>query len=120
MISAGLWCLLISHNSQVYIIENRPYANSFLLIIPKIKVWFAGNNNFIFNWKSAHKAQYKLKALTEMNGKQVEGRELKVSEARPMEERPERSDRPRRSFGDRGGRGGFGGGRGNFGRERRF
>ena len=64
------------------------------------------------------------KAVSEMNGKPIEGRELKVSEARPMEERPARSDGPRRSFdrgGDRGGsRGGFGGGsgRGNFGRDR--
>lgn len=60
------------------------------------------------------------KAISEMNGKDVEGRELKVSEAKPMEDRP-----PRRSFGgDRGGfsrggnrgggRGGFGGGRRNF------
>jgi RNA recognition motif-containing protein len=53
------------------------------------------------------------KAISEMNGKDVGGRELKVSEARPMEERPER---PRRSFG--GGNRGFsgGGGRGNFNR----
>ena len=35
------------------------------------------------------------KAIVEMNGKDVKGRELKVSEARPMEEREER---PRRSF----------------------
>ncbi len=33
------------------------------------------------------------KAMTEMNGKQVEGRELKVTEAKPMEDRP-----PRREF----------------------
>ena len=61
------------------------------------------------------------KAVSEMNGKAMEGRELKVSEARPMEERSERSDRPRRSFDSRGGgdRGyGGGGGRGNFGRDR--
>lgn len=62
------------------------------------------------------------KAIAEFNNKEVEGRELKVSEARPMEERPER---PRRSFGggdrDRGSRGGFGGGsRGNFGGGRRY
>jgi RNA recognition motif-containing protein len=30
------------------------------------------------------------KAISEMNGKDVEGRELKVSEAKPMEERPPR------------------------------
>ena len=63
------------------------------------------------------------KAVAEFNGKEVEGRELKVTEAKPMEDRPER---PRRSFGggggDRGGsRGGFGGGsRGNFGGGRRY
>jgi len=48
------------------------------------------------------------KAVSELNGKDVQGRELKVSEAKPMEERPER---PRRSFGGGGGnRGGYGGG----------
>ena len=56
------------------------------------------------------------KAITEMNGKDVEGRKVVVNEAKPMEQ----SDRPRRSFGG----GGFGGGRssGGFGgrRERRF
>jgi RNA recognition motif-containing protein len=58
------------------------------------------------------------KAVSALNGKDVQGRELKVSEAKPMEDRPER---PRRSFGDRGGsggsRGGYGGGSrggGNF------
>lgn len=54
------------------------------------------------------------KAISELNGKDVGGREMKVSEAKPMEERPER---PRRSFG--GDRGNFGGRR-NFNRERRF
>jgi len=34
------------------------------------------------------------KAIKEMNDKDVEGRKLKVNEARPMEERP-----PRRDFG---------------------
>jgi len=37
------------------------------------------------------------KALAEMNDKEVEGRKLKVNEARPMEER-----QPRRNFGSRG------------------
>ena len=52
------------------------------------------------------------KAISELNGKDFEGRELKISEAKPMEDRP-----PRRDFGgnrgggfNRGG-GGFGGGR---------
>jgi RNA recognition motif-containing protein len=53
------------------------------------------------------------KAIKEMNEKEIEGRALKVNEARPMEERP-----PRREFGDRGGRG-YGGGR-SFGGRRRF
>jgi len=50
------------------------------------------------------------KAISELNGKEVQGRELKVSEAKPMEDRP-----PRRSFGG-GNRGFGGGGRGNFNR----
>lgn len=36
------------------------------------------------------------KAISEMNDKEVDGRKLKVNEARPMEERP-----PRRDFGGR-------------------
>jgi len=35
------------------------------------------------------------KAISEMNGKEIEGRALTVNEARPMEERTER---PRRNF----------------------
>ena len=50
------------------------------------------------------------KAIKEMNEKEVEGRALKVNEARPMEERP-----PRRE----GGRS-FGGGGGRSGGQRRF
>ncbi len=45
------------------------------------------------------------KAISEMNDKDVEGRKLKVNEARPMEDRP-----PRRDFGSRG----------NFQQRRRF
>jgi len=63
------------------------------------------------------------KAMTALNGKDLQGREISVSEARPMEERPERSDdRPRRSFGDRGDgqRRSFGGsGRRDFGNNNR-
>ncbi len=38
------------------------------------------------------------KAISELNGKDYEGRELKISEAKPMEERPKRNFQ-RRSFG---------------------
>ncbi len=59
------------------------------------------------------------KAAEEMNGKEVDGRQIKVNEAKPMD--PD-SRPPRRSFG--GNRGGFGGGnrdggRGGFGGGRR-
>ena len=39
------------------------------------------------------------KAVSEMNEKEVEGRKLKVNEARPMD--PDRPRRPRRDFNDR-------------------
>jgi len=58
------------------------------------------------------------KAVAEMNGKEVEGRQMTVSEAKPFNP----DERPKRDF-HSGGRGGFGGGRGGgFGgrdRERR-
>lgn len=55
------------------------------------------------------------KAVEEMNDKEVEGRALKVNEARPMEERPPRRDFGGRSGGREGGRGfGGGGGRRRF------
>lgn len=66
------------------------------------------------------------KAISEMNGKEIEGRKIIVSEAKPFD--PDKP-RPRRSFGSggsfggsRGRSGGFGGSRGRFGgnRERRF
>ncbi len=38
------------------------------------------------------------KAIEEFNGKDVDGRELKVSEAKPMEERPPRRDFNQRRF----------------------
>lgn len=41
------------------------------------------------------------KAISEMNNKEVEGRELKVNEAKPMD--PDRPRPPRRDFGNRGG-----------------
>jgi RNA recognition motif-containing protein len=44
------------------------------------------------------------KAIAELNGKDLDGRPLRVNEAKPRE------DRPRRDFGGGGGGGGFGGG----------
>ena len=44
------------------------------------------------------------KAIAEMNGKEIEGRSLKVNEAKPMEEGGERREHrgpPRRDFGRR-------------------
>ena len=62
------------------------------------------------------------KAISEMNDKDVEGRKLKVNEAKPMD--PDRPRPPRRDFGgDRGGsRGGGsrGGGYGGGGERRSF
>lgn len=53
------------------------------------------------------------KAIAEMDGKEFEGRALKVSEATPFnpDEKPKREFKPRRSFG---------GGNRNFGRRDRF
>jgi len=45
-------------------------------------------------------------ATAALNNSDYNGRTLVVKEARPLE------DRPKRSFGDRGGRGGYGGGNG--------
>jgi RNA recognition motif-containing protein len=45
------------------------------------------------------------KAIAQLNGKEVDGRELKVNEAKPQE---------RRNGGGGGGRGGYGGGGGGF------
>ncbi len=51
------------------------------------------------------------KAIDMFNGKDFEGRNLTVNEARPMEERPRRTG----GFSPRGGsRGGFGGGRRDY------
>lgn len=49
------------------------------------------------------------KAIAEMNEKEIEGRPLKVNEAKPMD-----PDRPRRPQGRDGGRGNFGGNRRRF------
>ena|SRR3989337_2394971 len=54
------------------------------------------------------------KAIAAMNDKDIEGRKLKVNEAKPFD--PDAPRPPRRDFGDRGGdRGGRGGGRGGYG-----
>lgn len=50
-------------------------------------------------------------AIAQMNGKEFDGRALRVNEAKPMEDNPRRSS----GGGFGGGRGGFGGGRGGFG-----
>lgn len=55
------------------------------------------------------------KAIKELNGKEVEGRQMIVNEARPMEERAPRRDfdrGPRRDFGGSNRGGGNGGSRG--------
>ncbi len=54
------------------------------------------------------------RAVEALHGKNFEGRELTVNEARPRE------DRPPRSFGGGGHGGGSGGGRGGDRRERRY
>jgi RNA recognition motif-containing protein len=48
------------------------------------------------------------KAITQLNGTEVDGRTLTVNEARPREERSG-------NRGGGGGRGGYGGGRGGYG-----
>ena len=48
-------------------------------------------------------------AIAQLNGKEIDGRELKVNEAKPRE------DRGNGGGGGRGGRGGGGGGRGGYG-----
>jgi len=49
-----------------------------------------------FGFVTFSKEEDAKKAIKEMNDKEVEGRNLKVNEAKPMEERP-----PRRNFGQR-------------------
>ncbi|MBA4386530.1 MAG: RNA-binding protein [Verrucomicrobia bacterium] len=63
------------------------------------------------------------KAVAEMNGKDLGGRQLRVNEARPREERPPRRDMNGGGGGGGGGRGDRdggrrGGGRRDFGRDR--
>lgn len=82
--------------------------------ITLIKDKFSGRSKG-FGFVTISNDEVAQKAISELNGKDVQGRELKVSEARPMEERPER---PRRSFD--GNRRSFGGRDGGFGGRRRF
>ncbi|HDZ61247.1 MAG TPA: RNA-binding protein [Candidatus Pacearchaeota archaeon] len=74
-----------------------------------------------FGFVTFVKSEDAQKAISEMNDKDIQGRPLKVSEAKPMD--PDRPRAPRRDFGG-GGRGNFGGGRGRSGggrdRPRRF
>jgi RNA recognition motif-containing protein len=60
-----------------------------------------------FGFVTMGSAEEAKKAIEELNGKQVDGRNLIVNEARPREDRP-----PRRDFG--GGGGGGGGGKGGY------
>jgi len=55
------------------------------------------------------------KAITEFNGKTVEGRPLTVNEARPREARPPGGGRGGGGGGYGGGGGGYGGGGGGYG-----
>ncbi len=70
-------------------------------------------------------AEEAAKAMEEMNGKEIEGREINVSIAKPREEGPRRTNNFSRGGGSRGGngggRGGFGGGdRGGRDRRREY
>jgi len=49
-----------------------------------------------FGFVTFKKDESAKKAISEMNEKEVEGRNLKVNEARPMEERPKRDFQRRR------------------------
>ena len=61
-----------------------------------IKNKFSGNSKG-FGFITIADDETAKKAISEINDKDVEGRKLKVNEARPMEDRP-----PRRDFGSRG------------------
>ncbi len=86
--------------------------------ITLIKDKFSGRSKG-FGFVTISNDEVAQKAIADLNDKDVQGRQIKVSEARPMEDRPER---PRRSFGDRDGGRSFGGGNrgGGFGGRRRF
>ena len=57
-------------------------------------------------------------AIESLNGKNINGRDMNVSEARPREERPDRGFGGGGGGGGRGGYGGGGGGGGRGGRDR--
>ena len=78
-----------------------------------IKNKFSGRSKG-FGFVTFAKKEDAEKAISELNDKEVEGRNLKVNEAKPMD--PDRPRPPRRDFGSNGG----GGGRGrDFGGQRR-
>ena len=69
-----------------------------------IKDKFTGRSRG-FGFVEMEKGEEADKAIAELNGKSVDGRALKVSEAQPREDKPRGG-----GFGGGGGRGGFGGG----------
>ncbi len=60
-----------------------------------IKDKFSGRSKG-FGFITFADAETASKAISEMNGKEIEGRALTVSEAKPMEDRPKRSFERRR------------------------
>lgn len=62
-----------------------------------IKNKFSGNSKG-FGFITIADDEVAKKAISEMNDKEVEGRKLKVNEARPMEDRPPRRNFQRRRF----------------------
>ena len=77
-----------------------------------IKDKFSGRSKG-FGFATIEDDEVAKKAISEMNGKEVDGRELKVTEAIPMD--PDRPRTPQRSFGNRSG----GSGGRNFSRDNR-
>jgi len=71
------------------------FANYEVEEVTLIKDKFSGRSKG-FGFITISDEETAKKALAEFNGKNVEGRELKVSEAKPMEDRPKRTFKPRR------------------------
>ncbi|NMB66579.1 RNA-binding protein [Candidatus Woesearchaeota archaeon] len=88
------------------------FANYSTEEITLIKDKFSGRSKG-FGFVTISDDEVAKKVIAEINDKEIEGRQIKISEAKPMEER---SERPRRSFGN-GERRSFGGRR-NFNRDR--